>query len=103
MCHRSCFAIYTTGLIKWVEEYVSESDRLSLVDDVGCMETRSDVYHVVSILDRCPAKSIEWASRRGLPFDSAKREVALFTPTRGDRKHLRAKLAATICDGNQSV
>jgi hypothetical protein len=60
------FAIYTSGLIKWVEENVSAAQRLSFVDDLGWAGTGSDVNHVVSILERCTAKSIEWASRRGL-------------------------------------
>jgi len=54
--------IYTSGLNKWVEEYVSEAEGLSYVDDLGWVATRSDVNHVVSILERCAAKSIEWAS-----------------------------------------
>jgi len=29
------FAIYTSGLFKWVEEYVSEAEGLSFVDDLG--------------------------------------------------------------------
>ena len=57
------FAIYTSGLIKWVEQYVSEAEELSLVDDLGWVATGSDVNHVVSILESCGAKSIEWASR----------------------------------------
>jgi len=56
------FAIYTSGLIKWVEEDVSEVEGLSLVDDVGWVATGSDVNHVVSILERCAPNSIEWAS-----------------------------------------
>ena len=57
------FAIYTSGRIKWVEEYVSEAEGLSFIDDLGWMATGSDVNHVVSILERCAAKSIELASR----------------------------------------
>jgi len=53
------FAIYTSGLIRWVEEYVPQSKGLSFVDNLGCMVTRNDVYHVISILERCPAKSFE--------------------------------------------
>jgi len=71
------FAIYTTGLIKWVEEYVS-AEELSLVDDLGWEATGSDVYQVVTTLGRCAAESIEWASRRGQQFDTAKTEPALF-------------------------
>jgi hypothetical protein len=73
------FAIYTSGLIKWVEKYVSEAERLPVVDDLGWVATGSNVKHVVSQLERCAAKSIEWASRRGLHLDTAKTEAALFT------------------------
>jgi hypothetical protein len=73
------FAIYTSGLIKWVEEYVSEAEGLSFVDDLGWVATGSDVNQVVMMLERCAAKSIEWAGRRGLQFDTAKTEAALFT------------------------
>jgi len=58
--------------------------------------TGNDVNHVVSILERCAAKSIEWASRRGLQFDTAKTKAALFMRRRGHRKHLRPKLTAKI-------
>jgi hypothetical protein len=57
------FAIYPSVLIKWVEEYVSEADGLHCADGVGCVATGSDVNHVISILERCAAKSIEWANR----------------------------------------
>jgi len=73
------FAIYTSGLIKWVEEYLSEAEGLSFVDDLGWVANASDIDQVVMILKRCAAKSIEWASRRGLQFDTAKTEAALFT------------------------
>jgi len=89
-------AIYTSGLIKWVEEYVSDAEGLCFVDDLGWVASGSDVNHAVSILDRCAAMSIEWASRRGLQFDTAKTEAALFTRRRGGRKHLRPKLTAKI-------
>jgi hypothetical protein len=97
------FAIYTSGLIKWVEEYVSEAEGLSVVDDLGWVVTGSNVNHVVSILERCAAKSIVWASRRGLQFDPAKTEAALFTCRRRHRKHLRPKLTANIRVGNRSI
>ena len=64
--------IYTSGLIEWVEEYVSEANGQSFVDDLGWVGTRSDVNQVVMILARCAAKSIEWAGRRGLQVDTAK-------------------------------
>jgi len=57
------FAIYTSGVIKWVEAYVSEAEGLSFIDDLGWVATGSDVNHVVSILERCTAERIEWARR----------------------------------------
>jgi hypothetical protein len=65
------FAINTSVLIKWLKEYVSEAEGLSFEDHLGTVATRSDVNHVVSILKRCPVKSIEWAHRRALQFDTA--------------------------------
>jgi hypothetical protein len=56
------FAIYTSGLIKWVEAYVP-AEGLSFVDDLGWVVAGSDVNQVVTTLKRCAAKSIEWASR----------------------------------------
>ena len=53
------FAIYTSGLIKWVEEYISEAEGRSSVDDLGWVATGNDVNQVVTILERCAAKSIE--------------------------------------------
>jgi hypothetical protein len=72
------FAIYTSALSKWVEEYESEAEGLACVDDLGWVATGCDVNHVALILVRCAAKSIEWASRRGLQSDTGKMEVALF-------------------------
>jgi len=46
------FAIYTSGLIKWVEEYIAEAEGLSFVDYLGWVATGGDVSHVVSILER---------------------------------------------------
>jgi hypothetical protein len=66
------------------------------VDDLGWVATGSDVNQVVMILERCAAKSIEWAGRRGLQFDTAKMEAAQFTRRRGHKKHLRPILTAEI-------
>jgi hypothetical protein len=97
------FAIYTSGLIKWVEEYVLEAEGLSFVDDLGRVATGCDVNLLVPIFERSAAKSIEWASRRGLQLDTAKMEAALFTCSRGHRKHLRPKLTAKLRVGNRSI
>jgi len=94
------FAIYTSGLIKWVEENVSEAKGLSFVDDLGWVATGSDVNQVVMIRESCAAKSIEWAGRQGLQFDTAKMEAALFTRRQGHKKHLRPKLTAKIRVGD---
>jgi len=97
------FAMYTSGLINWVEDDVSEAEGPSFVDDLGWVETGSDVNHVVSIFERCAAKSIEWPSRRGLQFDAAKTEAGLLTRRWGHRKHLPPKLTAKISVGNASI
>jgi len=93
------FAISKSGLIKWVEEYIS-AEGLSFVYDLCWVATGSDVNEVVTRLQRCAAKSIEWASNRGLQFDTAKMEAALCKRTRGHKKHLRPKLTAKKKVGN---
>jgi hypothetical protein len=93
------FAIHTSGLIKWIEEYVSAKG-LSFVDDLGWVTNGSDVIQVVTILERFAAKSIEWANRQGIQFDTAKMEAALFMCRRGHKKHLWPKLTAKIKIGN---
>ena len=97
------FAIYISGLIKWVEENVSETQGLSICDDLGWVVTGSDVNHVVSILERCAAMIIHWGSRQGLQFNTAKTEAAPFTRRRGHRKHLRPKLTPKIRVRNGSI
>jgi len=99
----SIFVIYTSGIIKWVEEYVSEAQGLSGLDHLGWVATRCDVNHVITISERCAAKSIDWASRRGVQFDTAKTEAALFTRRPGHRKHLRPILYGKIRVGNGSI
>jgi len=56
------FAIHTSRLNKWVEEYGS-AEGLSFVNSLGCGATGCDVNQVVTTVERCAAKSIEWASR----------------------------------------
>jgi len=65
--------------------------------------TDGDANHVVPILQRCTAKSIEWASRHGPQFDTAMMDAALFTHRQGHRKHHRAKLTSMIRVRNESV
>jgi len=89
------FAIYIPGVITEVEQYIS-AEGLSFVDNLGWVGIGSDVNPVVTRLESCTAKSIEWTSRRGLQFDMAIMEAALFTCTLCHKKHLRPKLAAQI-------
>jgi len=56
-------AIYTSGLIKWVEQYGFAAEGLSFVDDLGLVATANELNRVVTILGRCAVKSIEWARR----------------------------------------
>ena len=56
-------AINTSGLIKWIEEYVSEAEGLFFVDDFCWVVTSSDVNHLLTRHERCSAKSTEWACR----------------------------------------
>jgi len=89
------FAIYTSGLIKLVEEYLSAKG-LSFVNDLGWVATGSNVNQVVTNRGRCAVKSIEVASRRTRQFHPAKTDDALFSCRRGHMKHLRSKLTANI-------
>jgi hypothetical protein len=57
------FAIYTSGRNTWVEQYPLEAERLSIGDDISWFAIGGNVIHVISILERCEAKSIGWASR----------------------------------------
>jgi hypothetical protein len=57
------FVIYTSGLIKWVTEYVSTIEGLSVVDYLGWVAHGSNVNQVVMILEKCAANSIQWANR----------------------------------------
>jgi len=70
------------------------------IDNLRWVATGSDVNQVVAILERCTAKSIEWGSRRGHQFDTAKTEATLFTRGRGNKNHLRPKLTAKIRVGD---
>jgi len=94
------FAIYTSGLIKCVEERVAGIESLSFVDDIGWVVTATDVNQVVRKLQACARESIDWAERRELEIDTAETEAALFTRMRGHKGHLRPKLAAKIRVGN---
>jgi hypothetical protein len=67
-----------------------------LVNYLGWAATGSHVDPVVTILERCAAKSILLASRQGLQFDSITTEAAQFSRRRGHKNHLRPKLTAKI-------
>jgi hypothetical protein len=60
----------------------------------------SDVNQVITILERCAAKSIEWASRQALQFDTSNTDAVLFTRRRGHKKPLWPKLTAKIRVGD---
>jgi len=96
------FAIYTSGLIKLVEDYVSAEGH-SFVDELGWVATGSNVNQVVTKLEQCAGIIIEWASRRGQPFDTAKTDAALFTRRRGHKQHLQLKLTAKIRVGDSFI
>jgi len=94
------FVIYTSGLIKWVTEYVSTTEGLSILDYLGWVAHESDVNQVVTIHEKCAAKSIEWANREVLQFNTAKMEAALFTLRPGHKIYLRPKLTPKITVGD---
>jgi len=73
------FAIYTTALIKWVEESVQGGKGWSFVGDLQWVSSGIDAHQVVSTLEDCEAESIIWVSRRDIQVDTAKTESALLT------------------------
>jgi hypothetical protein len=97
------FIVYTSGLMKWVEEYVSEGDRLSSVGDHCWTATGSCGHKVVMMLEQCTVTSIQWASGRGLQLHNAKTETLLFRGRGSSRTHLRPKLTAIIRFRNQII
>jgi hypothetical protein len=97
------FAIYTLGRMKWVEERVSGVEGLTFVDDVGWVATGGVVNEVIMKLDACARASNDWANTRGLAFNTATTEAALFTRRRGHWRHLRPKLTAKITVGDGFV
>jgi len=66
------FAIYTSGLMKWVEQRVARAKALSFLDDVRWVATGNDANQVVSQLEACARVSIECAERWELKFHTAK-------------------------------
>jgi len=89
-------------MIKQVKEYVS-AEELSFIDDLGWVATGSDVNQVVTTLERCAAKSIDWANRQGLQMNTAKTEAVLFTCRQGHKNDLWPKLTAKIKVGNKFI
>jgi len=55
--------MYNPELVISVEEYMSEAEGLSFLDDLHWETTTSDVDHVILKLERCAAQSIKWSSR----------------------------------------
>jgi len=88
------FAIYTSGLIRWVEETMWGAEGLCFVDDIGMVATGNDFNQVVKNLVAWARASIDCGKRRELEFDTAKTNAALFTHRRGHKKHLTPKLTA---------
>ena len=70
------------------------------MDDLGWVGTGLDVNQVVTLLEICGVQIIEWANRRGLQFDTARTEAALFTRRRGHTIHIWPKLTAKIRVGD---
>jgi hypothetical protein len=56
------FSIFTLELIDWVKECIA-AEGLSFVVDFGWVATGLNDNEVVMALERCTAKSIEWANR----------------------------------------
>jgi len=75
------FAIQTSGLIKWVQEYVV-AEGLPYIYHLGRVETGHDVSQVVTTVERCAAKGIVWTNSCRLQFDTGKTDVTLFMLTR---------------------
>jgi len=57
------FAIYTSGLIKRVEERVTRGEGLSFVDDIGLVATGNDLNQVIRRHEACARVSINLAER----------------------------------------
>jgi len=92
------FPIHNAGLIQLVEERV-QATSLCLIGDLGWVATGKDVNQVVKKLEACAVESIEWANREDLQFDTVKMDAALFTYSRGQKKHLGPKLTTKITVG----
>ena len=75
-------------------QYVSAS-RLSFMDDLAWVATGSSFNQVVTKLEECAAKCIEWASQRGLQLNTARTEAALFTRRQGHKKRVRMHTLAS--------
>jgi hypothetical protein len=94
-------AINTAELIVKIER-VSTYEHF-WVYDMDWIATRNDVNKVVKILEECAAVSLEWASRPGLTFDTAKTKMALFTYRHGHKIYLQPTLRAKIREGDNLV
>jgi hypothetical protein len=82
------FAIYTSGLLKWIVESVCRGEGLSFVDDVGWVVTGNNYNQVITKLEACTRVSIDCVEGRKLEFATIKTEAALFTHKRGHKNHL---------------
>jgi len=91
------FAIYTSGLIKWVKERVLGVEGLSFVDDVGWVTTGGDVSQFVNTVQASVRASIDRADKYRLAFDTTITDEAQFMYRQGHRLKLTAQ--TTVGDG----
>jgi len=98
----SHFAIFTSGLIKWVKEHIS-AEGPSLFDDLGWVATGSIINQVAMKLENCAANSIDCARWPGLQNGTANTEAAVLTRRQGQKKHPRPQLPAKISVRDGSI
>jgi len=97
------FAIYSSGLINCVEEYVSQAERQSFADDLVWVAPVGNVKHVMSRLARCSGKSIDCVNRRGVQFYTAMTVAARFSRRQGHRTHLRPTVTEKTWGRSESI
>jgi hypothetical protein len=77
------FTIYTSGLIKFVDEMVSRVEWECYVEAVRWVAMGSDIDHVITRLKGCARVSIDSGEKWKQEFDTAKPEAALYTTRQG--------------------
>ena len=58
------------------------------MDDPGWVTTECEVNLVITILERCPVKNIEWGNRRVVLFHTAQTGAAPFSSRPDNKNHL---------------